>query len=87
LQTDVIPTSTAYFSTRMEDGVAVADARLQAAISGQYPDTWARCQSRRRFVEAVLGIQCPAEVLLLSNMACLVPPYLLRPTTVLALER
>ena len=87
LQTDVIPTSTAYFSTRMEDGVAVADARLQAAIGAQYPDTWARCQSRRRFVEATLGIQCPAEVLLLSNMACLVPPYLLRPTTVLALER
>ncbi len=87
LQTDVIPTSKAYFSTRMEDGVAVADTALQAAISTDYPETWARCQARRRFVEATLGIQCPAEVLLLSNMACLVPPYLLRPTTVLALER
>jgi hypothetical protein len=87
VQTDVIPASKAYLSTRMEDGVALADTALRAAISEQYPDTWTRCQARRRFVEATLGIECPAEVLLLSNMACLVPPYLLRPTTVLATER
>lgn len=87
LQTDVIPASKTYFSTRMEDGVAVADDALQRQIRERYPATWARCQARRGFVETTLGIECPQEVLLLSNMACLVPPYLLRPTTVLALER
>jgi Xaa-Pro aminopeptidase len=87
LQTDVIPSSPTYFSTRMEDGVAVADDALQQTIREHYPETWARCQARRRFVETTLGIQCPQAVLLLSNMACLVPPYLLRPNTVLALER
>jgi hypothetical protein len=71
----------------MEDGIAVADHALQSAFRAQYPETWVRCQARRRFVETTLGIECPAEVLLLSNMSCLVPPYLLRPTTVLALER
>ena len=87
LQTDVIPASKTYFSTRMEDGVAVADRALQHQIRERYPATWARCQTRRRFVEATLSIECPPEVLLLSDMACLVPPYLLRPNTVLALER
>ena len=87
LQTDVIPSSPTYFSTRMEDGVAVADDALQQDIRERYPETWARCLARRRFVETTLEIQCPQAVLLLSNMSCLVPPYLLRPNTVLALER
>ena len=87
LQTDVIPTSPTYFSTRMEDGVAVADDALQQTIRAHYPETWTRCQARRRFVETTLGISCPQELLFLSNMACMVPPYLLSPNTVLALER
>ncbi|MEW5978906.1 MAG: hypothetical protein AB1898_24190 [Acidobacteriota bacterium] len=87
LQTDVIPSSKVYFSTRMEDGVAVADSTLREAIREQFPDCYRRCQARRRFVEEVLAVQLPEEVLPLSNMACIVPPYLLRPELILALER
>lgn len=87
MQTDVIPSSPVYFSSRMEDGVAIADAPLRAALQLEFPECLARCMARRRFVEETLRIELPQEILPLSNMACLVPPYLLRPNLVFAWQR
>ncbi len=84
MQTDVIPSSPVYFSTRMEDGVAIAGEALRAQLRAEFPACFARCLGRRRFVESTLGIELPQELLPLSNMACLVPPYLLRPNLVFA---
>jgi Xaa-Pro aminopeptidase len=86
IQTDVIPSSPVYFSTRVEDGVAIADDGLKAELRHRFPDCFDRCQRRRRFVQDVLCIALPEEILLLSNMACIVPPYLLRPETIFALQ-
>jgi hypothetical protein len=85
MQSDVIPSSAAYFSTRMEDGFAIADDALRAEIRAGYPDCHVRIDQRREFIQTVLGIALPDEVLPLSNMACLVPPFLLRPNLVFAL--
>jgi hypothetical protein len=84
-QVDVIPASPVYFSTRMEDGVVVADETLRGQLAEHYPDSFARCQQRRVFMSDVLGISLPEEVLPLSNIPAIVPPFFLAPQTVLAL--
>lgn len=86
IQTDVIPSSPVYFSTRMEDGVAIVDEALRGDLQRCFPECYQRCLDRRRFVQETLGIALPEEVLPLSNMACIVPPYLLRPERVFALQ-
>ena len=79
LQCDIIPaTGTPYFTTNIEDGVALADESLRSAFSAKYPDSWARIQARRRFMTEMLGIQLHADVLPFSNLAGHLPPFLLR---------
>ncbi|MCB0020954.1 MAG: hypothetical protein KDE09_24330, partial [Anaerolineales bacterium] len=85
-QVDVIPFSTTYSSTRMEDGVALADARLRQKLAEAYPAAWARIEARRTFMAGVLGIPLPEEVLPLSNMPAIISPFLLAPRQVLALQ-
>ncbi|HEX7172765.1 MAG TPA: hypothetical protein VF365_09190, partial [Candidatus Limnocylindria bacterium] len=42
-QVDVIPaTGTPYFTTNIEDGIALADASLRADLASRFPDAWAR---------------------------------------------
>lgn len=85
IQVDVIPGSATYFSTRMEDGVVLADAELRAQLQRLYPECYARCQKRRAFMAEVLGIDLPEEVLPLSNIPAIVPPFFLDPNTVFTL--
>jgi hypothetical protein len=86
IQVDVIPQSTQYFSTRMEDGIVVADAASRAKLKESAPECFERCQKRRGFMGDVLGMELPEEVLPLSNTCAIVPPFFLEPNTVLALE-
>jgi Xaa-Pro aminopeptidase len=86
IQVDVIPQSTTYFSTRMEDGIVIADGELRDKLKKSFPDCYERCQTRRSFMTGVLGIELPEEVLPLSNTCAIVPPFFLAPNTVLALE-
>lgn len=86
IQVDVIPQSNVYFSTRMEDGIVVADAELRSNLKASAPECYQRCQKRRSFMREVLGIELPEEVLPLSNTCAIVPPFFLAPHTVLALE-
>jgi hypothetical protein len=70
----------------MEDGLVIADAELRAQLEQQYPDLYARCQQRRAFMIDTLGYPVPEEVLPLSNIPAIVPPFLLSPNTVFALK-
>lgn len=80
LQADVIPaTGTPYFTTNIEDGVALADADLRAAFAERYPAAWARIEARRAFMASALGIALHPDVLPLSNIPAYLPPYLLSP--------
>jgi hypothetical protein len=80
LQVDIIPaTGSAYFTTNIEDGVALADESLRAAFAAGYPAAWERVQGRRRFMAGSLGIDLHPDVLPLSNLAAFLPPFLLRP--------
>jgi Xaa-Pro aminopeptidase len=86
IQVDVIPQSDQYFSTRMEDGIVIADAELRAQLKESSPECFTRCQARRQFMSTVLGIELPEDVLPLSNTCAIVPPYFLEPNTVFALD-
>ncbi len=88
LQADIIPaTGTPYFTTNIEDGVALADAGLRAELATSYPDAWDRIQARRRFMGEALGIELHPDVLPFSNLAALLPPFLLRPDRAMTLAR
>ena len=79
-QVDIIPaTGTDYFTTNIEDGVALADDTLRAAFAGAYPDAWARIEARRRFMADALGIDLHPDVLPFSNIPGWLPPFLLDP--------
>ncbi|MGZ7023149.1 MAG: aminopeptidase P family N-terminal domain-containing protein [Ilumatobacteraceae bacterium] len=82
LQCDIIPaTGTPYFTTNIEDGVALADESLRAEVSTAYPDAWSRIQARRHFMIETLGIDLHPDVLPFSNLAAFLPPLLLRSDT------
>jgi hypothetical protein len=80
LQVDVIPaTHSPYFTTNIEDGIALADEALRREFAGRWPEAWSRIQARRTFMQEQLGIQLKPEVLPFSNLAAFLPPYLLDP--------
>ena len=79
LQVDIIPaTGTDYFTTNIEDGVALADEQLRSDFACRFPAAWERIQARRGFMQGVLGIPLHADVLPFSNIPALLPPFLLR---------
>jgi hypothetical protein len=86
IQTDVIPFSKIYFSTPVEDGVAIADRALRLELESRFPASFARCQQRRMFMQEVLGNELAEGVLPLSNIPGIVPPFFLSPNQVLAIE-
>jgi Xaa-Pro aminopeptidase len=86
IQVDIIPRSRKYFSSRMEDGIVIADKDLRTGLKENYPETYHRCMARRKFMIDTLGIDLPEEVLPLSNIPAIVPPFLLNCDTVLSLK-
>ena len=86
MQVDIIPSSATYSSTRVEDGVVIADADLRRRLQSEYPQCFARCLARRDFMAGVLGIPLPEEVLPLANIPGIVPPFFLDCNTILAIE-
>ena len=77
-QVDIIPaTGTDYFTTNIEDGIALAEASLRSAFAERYPGAWERIQGRRRFMAESLGIELHPDVLPFSNIPAWLPPFLL----------
>jgi hypothetical protein len=87
LQVDIIPaTGTDYFTTNIEDGVALADGALRATFAERYPVAWERIQARRHFMREALGFELHPDVLPFSNIPAWLPPFLLRPDRVLTMN-
>ncbi len=86
LQVDVIPaTGTEYFTTNIEDGIALADQALRNQLAAAFPGAWGRIQARRRFMGEVLGIELHPDVLPFSNIPAYLPPFLLGPQRAMTL--
>ena len=62
MQIDIIPRSPQFSSSRMEEGVVIADYTLRCMIKNCYPEVYERCMARRRFMES-LGFELPEEIL------------------------
>lgn len=86
-QVDIIPaTGTDYFTTNIEDGVALTDESLRHRFAALYPAAWGRIQARRRFMHEELGIALHEDVLPFSNIPAYLPPFLLSPDRVMTLS-
>jgi hypothetical protein len=87
LQVDVIPaTGGPYFTTNIEDGIALADADLRAELADRHPGMWARIEVRRAFMADALGIELHPDVLPFSNLPAYLPPFLLAPDQAMTLR-
>jgi hypothetical protein len=86
LQVDIIPaTGSDYFTTNIEDGIALADEGLRVAFAARFPDAWQRIEARRRFMREALGIDLHPDVLPLSNIPAYLSPLLLAPEQAIVL--
>jgi hypothetical protein len=80
IQLDIIPaTGSAYFTTNIEDGIALLDQAGRSAFAEAYPEAWNRIEARRAFMADVLGIRLKPETLPFSNLAGYLAPYFLAP--------
>ena len=87
-QVDIIPaTGTEYFTTNIEDGIALADEALRDELASRYPDAWRRIAARRRFMAEALGIDPHPDVLPFSNLPAYLPPFVLRPDRAMTVAR
>jgi Xaa-Pro aminopeptidase len=85
-QVDIIPaTGTPYFTTNIEDGIALADEGLRDDLATAYPGAWERIQARREFMRDALGIDLHPDVLPFSNIPAYLPPFILRPDRAMTL--
>ena len=76
VQVDVIPaTGGPWFTTNIEDGIALADDALREELAARYPEAWGRIEARRRFMADQIGIQLKPEVLPFSNIPAFLPPF------------
>lgn len=88
MQVDVIPaTGTEYYTSNIEDGIALADEGLRAELASKYPEMWSRIQARRKFMKEVIGINLKPEVLPFSNIPAYLAPYVLSPNRVMTVQR
>jgi hypothetical protein len=80
VQLDMIPApGNSYFTTNIEDGIALLDDRGRASFAERFGEAWGRIEARRAFMADGLGIRLKPEVLPFSNLAGWLPPYLLNP--------
>lgn len=83
LQCDIIPaTGSAYFTSNIEDGIALLDERGRAEFAERHPEAWGRTEARRAFMADALGIRLKPEVLPFSNLQGYLAPFILAPTRV-----
>ena len=86
-QVDIIPaTGGPYFTTNIEDGIALADADLRAELAARHPGMWARVEARRAFMAEALGIELHPDVLPFSDLPAYLPPFLLAPDRAMTLR-
>jgi len=84
VQMDIIPaTGTPYFTTNMEDGIALLDENARAELKERFPDLHDRAETRRAYMADVIGIELKPEVIPLSNTCGILAPFVLKPNRIL----
>lgn len=87
IQCDIIPaTGTPWFTTNIEDGIALADEAMRTDFASRFPEGWARIVKRRAFMRDVIGIDLRPEILPFSSMPAWLPPFWLDPSKAMAMR-
>lgn len=69
IQADIIPVPRSGGAcVNMEDGVVLADDDLRAELRRRWPEMYARCRARRRFMIEDLGYELSEDVLPMGNV-------------------
>jgi Xaa-Pro aminopeptidase len=80
IQVDVIPgTGSPYFTTNIEDGIALLDEKGRTQFAEKYPQAFDRISLRREFMKDQLGINLKPDCLPFSSIAGWLPPFWLSP--------
>lgn len=88
LQCDIIASpGGSYFGIHVEDGVVLADKQLRNKVMEEFPASWERIVKRRQFINDVIGVNLPEEVLPTSNLQLILNPYILDTKTILAVKK
>ena len=78
LQMDIIPVSRGPFCyANAEDGVVLADSRMQAELAARFPDCWRRLVARRNWMRRTLEISLHDTVFPLADTTGWFAPYAL----------
>lgn len=87
MQVDVIPaTGGPYFTTNIEDGIAILDEYGRSKFTEKYPAAMHRICQRRAFMLDELGIKLKPEILPFSSIAGWLPPFWLSPHFAMAMR-
>ena len=84
VQSDVIPSHPDYYSSRMEDGYALAGASLRDEIRRISPQCLERCEARRNWMRWSLNLPASDDLLPLTNLPGVVSPFVLNPSLLLS---
>ena len=87
LQIDIIPSVAGYGGVSAESAIALADAKLRSRIQEEYPQMWERMRTRRAYIEQVLGIPLPEDVLPMCSTVAYLRPYMLAKDEALVWEK
>ncbi len=70
----------------VEDGLALADAKLRDAFKNKYPEAWKRIERRREVMTDVLGLELGDDILPFSDIQGMLFPWMADLKTVMAVE-
>lgn len=76
-QIDIIPSVSGYGGTSAESTIALADQQLRAQLQREEPKLWERIVKRRAYMEQILGIRLPQDVLPMCSTVAYLRPFLL----------
>lgn len=77
MQLDIIPSVAPFGGVSAESTVAIADKKLREDIKNEYPEMWARMQSRRKYLQEELNIRLHEDILPMASTLGYLRPYLL----------
>lgn len=87
IQCDIIANPEGLPGVHVEDGLALADAKLRDAFKNKYPEAWKRIERRREVMTDVLGLELSDDILPFSDIQGMLFPWMADLKTVMAVER
>ena len=75
-----------FFTAHIEDGIIIADQKLQDEVKTLSPSCFERIEARRKFYREVLNIKLPDCVLPTSDLGGVCFPYMADTSIILAME-